>query len=83
MPKSLEDAIGCWTTATEWHTLKSLAELCKDSGRGAAKATKKNDPDWLMDELLLLKERIKSLDGMTTDAINRLKAIIETNELGK
>lgn len=57
--------------------------MVNDSVRFCAGATKKNRPEKLKEELLLLKSRLRTMQELCNDAIDRLEVIVETKELEK
>ena len=77
--KTLEDAIGCWTTSQEG--LKSKAALIANSVKFCRFRTEENNPQKLLKELRLLKDRISTIKELTVDAIERCHEIINTEEL--
>lgn len=83
MPKSLNDAIGCWTTDTGG--LLWRGSLVMEAVRKCRYATqlKSNNPERLKVELDLLKARTEALLDLTKDAQKRLQYIVETKELDR
>lgn len=79
--KTLEQAIGCWTSNRQYNSLEIIADLVKESARGCRKATLKDDPMKLAGELELLSARLRTLTELNNDAMRRLTVIIQTGEL--
>lgn len=78
-PKTLLDAIGCWTDADDG--LRNHALLVSQSVAVCRRRTRNNEaPTKLLDELTLLRKRIDSLTDMTDAAITRCRQIIETSK---
>jgi hypothetical protein len=77
--KTLEDAIGCWTTADDG--LGHSAALINQSVRNVQRATKKNAALVLQAELDLLHRRLNTMAELTIHASLRCRNIITTNEL--
>lgn len=83
MPKSLNDAIGCWTT--DKGGLPWRGTLVMDSINRCKRGTIKGNaaPEALKGELELLKGRAQSLLDLTEEALKRCQYIIDTKELDR
>jgi hypothetical protein len=81
MRKTLDDAIGCWTTSDDG--LGHSAAFINQSVRNIQRATKKNTPLILLTELKLLHRRLNAMTELALHASVRCQNIIETNEVTK
>ena len=80
MTKTLQDAIGCWTTYSGGLHDKIL--LLRQSRQACARLTRQNkSAEHLLDELMLFHQRAETLLEMLQDAERRCREIIETEEL--
>ena len=79
--KTLEDAIGCWTTNPEYNGLVQIASIVGASARLCRTKTLNNNPQGLLEELELLQKRVNTMEELTNDTIRRCREIINTNEL--
>jgi hypothetical protein len=79
MPKSLDQAIGCWTTNPD--ALQGRLKLLSLSVRASKRITERNqDPRKLYEELKIMLRRIDSFKEIAASAQARCKEIIETGE---
>lgn len=77
--KTLEDAIGCWTTDPS--ALHSRHIMVGQSLKSCRRLTQENaDPERLLAELRLLQERTKSFAEIVASGVTRCAAIIEGEE---
>lgn len=79
--KTLEDAIGCWTTSEDG--MHDRGEMIVQSIRAVKRQTKRNNTDRLFEELHLLHRRLTSTLELTNDAMRRLHIIVVSKELEK
>lgn len=83
MPKSLEDAIGCWTVNPSYNSLPTLARMVLETTKCCRRTTQRGNPDKLKADLSDLYSQASSLRELAESAIHRLNQIIETKELEK
>jgi hypothetical protein len=83
MTKTLEEAIGCWTTNLEYNSLVVMARRISMSATLCRKHTMANKPNQLKLELHILHQRLDAMLALTLQATDRLYQIIGTNELEK
>lgn len=81
MSKTLEEAIGCWTTNAEYNALFKMSHMVKQTAYDCRRLTIKGNPQKLLPELVLLRNRLESMLDVTNSAIRRCQEIIETNEV--
>jgi hypothetical protein len=81
--KTLDDAIGCWTTRPDWNSVVPYSKLISNSAKACRRETLRNNPMKLVAELEILRNRLNGMLELTTDAERRLAQIIATNELEK
>ena len=84
MTKTLNEAIGCWTTNLDYNCLTVLASMVKATATRCRRLTLQNtSPAVLLSELELLRKRLEATTETTNSAIKRCKEIIATNEVSK
>ena len=78
MPKTLEEAIGCWTIDPQG--LAGSVKAVADSIYACAKITRRNrSPRTLLCELKLLDHRLDVLADDVDTALRRCRELISTN----
>lgn len=82
MTRTLEEAIGCWTTNLNYNSLPILTSIVKEAAGWCRKATLKSSPGVLRSELKILRGRLDAMIEVTDGAIKRCSEIIENNEVG-
>lgn len=82
--KTLEQAIGCWTTNKQYNSLPVLCRRVLDTATRCSRITKRNKKlEILLEELDLLIKQINTLLKLAEDTRNRCMKIITTDELQK
>jgi hypothetical protein len=79
MGKSLEAAIGCWTTSPDG--LVHISGLVRQSVMAAKRATESGNIKKLYQEIAIMRKRIRVLDDLALATSVRLNEIITTKEL--
>ena len=81
MPKTLEEAIGCWTSNKEFNSLIHQSRKIGIAAQSVRKYTITNKPAQLGIELGVLRKRLETMLQLAIDAQRRFTEIMETNEL--
>ena len=79
MAKTLDEAIGCWTTSNDG--LISHSKNISEAVRWCHQKTNKGNPRSLITDLLILRGRLGAMVEITDGALARCTEIIATNEL--
>ena len=83
MPKTLEDAIGCWTSNKEFNSLIHQSRKVSIAAQSCRKYTIADKPAQLGMELVVLRKRLETMLETTIDTQRRFTEIMETGELEK
>ena len=81
MTKTLEQAIGCWTSNREYNSLIHQARKISISAGICRKYTLANKPTQLGIEIGVLRKRLETMLQLTIDAQKLYTEIMETKEL--
>ena len=83
MPKTLEAAIGCWTSNKEYNSLIHQSRKIGIAAQSCRRYTLANKPAQLEIELKVLRNRLETMLELTKDAQRRITEIMQTGELEK
>jgi hypothetical protein len=83
MPKTLEAAIGCWTSDKDYNSLIHQSHKIGIAAQSCRRYTLANKPVQLEIELKVLRNRLETMLELTIDAQRRITEIMQTGELEK